>query len=293
MEWKVAPSYKNAKIVKVDEEAKKAYITETCGRCGGSGNYVIPGIFVGECFQCNGMGAISKWVKAYTEKEYDSYILSREKAKERNRQKEEARRQSLKDNSEENKKNILTKWGFDAENPKVYIIFGENTYNIKEEIKERGGRYNPALGWHFTKETELPEGYSLIPIDFDAVYEWFPMVKRIELKENAKEVVEEAKNANLPASKSEFIGEIKERLRGLNVTLTGARAVSSVYGTSIMFTFKEGDNELVWFTSCPPDEKDAIVGHKYSLTATVKDHKIYNGVKQTYLNRCILKEFVI
>lgn len=293
MEWKVAPSYENATIEKVDEEAKKAYIVETCGRCGGSGDYVIPNIFVGTCFQCQGSGKIAKWVKAYTEKEYDRYILSREKAKERSQEKEKARLEALKNNSEENKKNILAKWGFDIENPKVYIICGENTYNIKDEIKERGGRYNPTFGWHFTKETEVPEGYSLIPIDFDAVYEWLPMVKRIELKENAKQVVEEAKAALLPPSKSEFIGEIKERLRGLSVILTGARAVSSVYGTSIMFTFKQDENVLVWFTSCPPDEKDAIVGHQYSLTGTVKDHKVYNGEKQTYLNRCILKELVI
>lgn len=290
MEYKVAPSYENATIVKIDEEAKKAFITETCGRCGGSGDYVIPNIFSGTCFQCNGSGKISKWVKAYTEKEYDRYILSRDRARERSKAKEEARIQNLKDKSEENKKALLEKWGYDAENPKVYIIFGENTYAIKEEIKERGGRYNPVLNWYFTRETEVPEGYSLIAIDFDSLYEWLPMVKRFELKEEAKQIVEDAKAELLPPSKSEFIGDIKERLRGLNVTLTGARAVDSAYGTSIMFTFKQGDNILVWFTTSPPDEKDAIVGHQYSLTGTVKDFKIYNGVKQTILSRCKLSE---
>ena len=293
MEWKVAPSYENATIVKVDEEAKKAYITEICGRCGGSGDYVIPNVFVGECFQCHGAGKISKWVKAYTEKEYNRYILSREKAREKSREKEAARIQSLKDNSEENKKALLEKWGYNSENPKIYIVIGENTYAIKEDIKERGGRYNPVLNWYFSKETKLPDGYSLLAIDFDAIYDWLPAVKRFELKEDAKQVVEEAKLAILPPSSSEYLGNIKERLRDLKVTLTGARAVSSVYGTSIMFTFKQGENELVWFTSCPPDEDKAIVGHEYSLTGTVKDHKVYNGVKQTYLNRCILKELVI
>ena len=288
--YKVAPSYENATIVKVDEETGKALISQVCGRCGGSGAYVIPGIFSGTCFACEGNGKISKWVKAYTEKEYDRYILSRDKAKERKRQKEEERIQALKDNSEANKAELLTKWGYDAENPQVYIIVGKNTYDIKEEIKTRGGRYNPVLGWYFSKETEVPEGYSLVPIDFNSIYEWMPMVKRFEMKEDeAKAAVEEAKCSILPPSKSEDLGDIKERLRNLHVTLTGARAVDSVYGTSIMFTFKEGDNELVWFTSSPPDEKDAIVGHEYSLTGTVKDHRLYNGVKQTYLNRCILK----
>lgn len=291
--YKVAPSYENATIVKVDEESKKAFITQTCDRCGGSGAYVIPGVFVGTCFACNGAGTISKWVKAYTEKEYDRYILSREKAKERKRQKEEERIQSLKDNSEKNKADLLTKWGYDAKNPRIYIIVGKNTYDIKEEIKTRGGRYNPTLNWYFTKETELPEGYSLVPIDFDSLYDWLPMVKQFELKSNAKEVVEEAKYASMPASPSEYIGSIKERLRDLKVTLTGARAIDSVYGTSILFTFKQGENELVWFTSSPPDADKAVVGNEYFLTGTVKEHKIYNGVKQTYLNRCILKELVI
>lgn len=291
--YKVAPSYENATIVEVNEETGKALIQQTCDRCGGTGAYVIPNIFAGTCFACNGNGKISKWVKAYTEKEYERYILSRSKAQERKKKKEEERIQSLKDKSEENKAALLEKWGYDAENPQIYIIVGKNTYEIKEEIKTRGGRYNPTLGWYFTKETEVPEGYSLISVDFNSVYEWLPMVKQFEIKDEAKKVVEEAKLSVLPPSKSEYLGEIKERLRNLHVTLTGARAVDSVYGTSIMFTFKEGDNELVWFTSSPPEEDKAVVGREYSLTGTVKDHKIYNGVKQTYLNRCILKELAI
>ena len=120
---------------------------------------------------------------------------------------------------------------------------------------------------------------------------WFPQAKRLELKENAKEVAEAARASVATESKSEFVGEIKERLRDLKVTLTNARAVSSAYGESIMFTFQQGENIFVWFTSCPPDEDAAVVGNHYLLTGTVKAHKVYDGVKQTYLNRCILKEF--
>ena len=289
MNWKVAPTYENWDIENIDEDAHKATVSCNCFKCGGSASYAWCGV----CFRCGGSGRERKVVKAYTPEEYEKYVKAQERAKEKRVEKAKEREQALKDNSEQNKAELLEKWGFDAENPKIYVVFGQDTYAIKDEIKERGGRYNSDFGWHFMKETEVPEGYSLIPIAFDDVYDWFPMVKRFEIKENAKQVVEAAKNALMPPSKSEFIGDIKERIRGLNVTLTGARAVSGAYGTSVMFTFKQNENILVWFTSCPPDEQDAIVGHQYSLTGTVKDHKIYNGEKQTYLNRCILKELAI
>ena len=288
-EWKVAPSFQRATIVKVDEENHKAYITETCKRCGGSGEYVIPGIFSGTCFKCNGVGKLAKWVKAYTPAEYNKYIETQEKARERKEREHEEKIKNLNANSENNKKVFLKDLGYDAENPIIYIIGGGNTYEIKDTIKERGGRYNAVFGWFFTKNTEIPDGYTLLPIEFDEVYDWNPIVKKAFIKEEAKEKVDALKKAAMPASESDYIGEIKERMRDLKVILTGARAVSSAYGTSILFTFEYNKNILVWFTSCPPDEKDAVVGKEYLLTGTVKDHKEYNGVKQTYLNRCKLK----
>lgn len=299
MEWKVAPSYKSATIERVDEENHKAYISETCPRCGGSGIIVarvengrpipIP-VDGGICYKCEGAGTIKKWVKAYTEKEYARYLNTQERAKERKIEKEKARIAELDAKAEENKNALLAKFGFDVENPMVYLVSG-NTFEIKDWIKERGGRYNPALNWYFTNNTnELPEGYEYIAVPFDSLYDWFPRVKRIELKDNAKEVAEAARIAAMPESKSEWVGEIKERMRDLEVVLTGRRAVNSMYGSSIMFTFDYNGNELVWFTSCPPDVvEDMVVGDEYLLTGTVKKHDTYRGVKQTYLNRCIIK----
>ena len=179
--WKVAPSYEKANIVKVDEENHKALIVETCGRCGGSGMYIIPPVFSGTCFACNGAGKISKWVKAYTEKEYETYILSQERVRERKRQKEAERIQSLKDNSEKNKAELLTKWGFDVENPLVWLVTGKDTYAIKDELKELGCKFNPALGWWATQPKDIPVNYGMVSISFDKVYDWFPMVKKFEL----------------------------------------------------------------------------------------------------------------
>lgn len=290
MEWKVAPSFQSGTITKIDEENHKALVVNTCPRCGGSGMYIIPRIFQGVCFTCNGAGKISKWVKAYTNQEYDKYIANQEKVKERKKAKRQAEFEARERDSETNKKELLAKWGFEPENPGVHIVVGGNTYEIKDELKGAGARYNAAFGWYFTAPHELPQGFSFLFIPVDDVYDWYPQVKQLQLKDNAKDIVNKAKAELLPPSKSEFIGEVKERMRDIRVTLTGARAVSSRYGTSIMFTFEQEENQLVWFTSCPPDEEDAVVGHQYLLTGTVKDHKIYQGIKQTYLNRVVLKD---
>lgn len=285
MKYMVAPTYQNWQIDKIDEEAHKAHVITKCWKCGGTGCYA----WFGPCFACNGSGYHEKWVKAYTEDEYEKYMAAQEKAKAKRVEKAVAKQKELIDNSDENKKALLEKFGFDAENPMIYLVASGNTFNIKDELKTRGGRFNPEFNWYFTKKVEVPEGYELVGVKFDDVYDWNPLTKRIELKDGAKKIAAAAKAQIAPKSNSEWIGEIKERMRNLKVTLTEARAISSAYGESIMFTFKQDENVLVWFTSCPPDEDDIVIGHEYLLTGTVKNHKIYDGIKQTYLNRCILK----
>lgn len=286
MEYKVAPSYEGYTIEKVDEVNHKAYVTSTCWKCGGTGLYA----WFGECFACGGKGKIGKWVKAYTPTEFDKYVTYQARAKEKRVKAAEARVQDMKDNSEKNKKEILGKLGFDPENPTVYLVAGGNTYDIKDELKTRGGRYHAAFNWYFTREVEVPEGFQLVPVSVDELYDWQPVGKRLDVKLDAKEIADAAKARIKTPSNSEFIGEVKERLRNILVTLTEAREISGFYGPSKIFTFNQGENVLTWITSAPPAEEDAVIGHEYLLTATVKDHTVYNGVKQTKVNRCVLKE---
>lgn len=299
-DYKIAPSYHDAEIISINEETHKAHIKIKCPRCSGLGIIVsrvengkmipIP-VDAGICYLCNGEKYISKWVKVYTEKEYEQYMRTRERARERQIEKEKARLQELENKSEENKKKVLEKWGFNPEDPAVYLVTG-NTFEIKDELKERGARFNPALNWHFKEEVEVPEGHELVKVPFDEVYEWQPMVKRIELKSNAKEIAAAARRSIEPESNSEWVGEIKERLRDLRVTLTGARECFSYYGDSTLFTFEYNDCVLTWFTSSSP-KVEMTIGNEYILIGTVKLHDEYNGVKQTRLSRCILKEIAI
>lgn len=283
MEWKVAPSYQKMKLVKIDEEAHKGLVTEKCWKCGGSGEYA----WFGTCFACGGAGRISKWVKIYTEEEYEKYVAAQERAKEKREQKAEADRQDKLDNSEKYQEEKLKEWGYDVENPLIWLIGGGSTYEIKDQLKEAGCKFNPAFGWYSTQPIDVPEGYGMVSINFYDVYVWYPFVKRFELKENAKEVADAALATLAPKSNSEYVGEIKERLRDLKVTLTATHNIDGFYGTSTIYTFKADENVLVWITS---SYKDIQIGQTYLLTGTVKDHKEYKNVKQTVLSRCIIKE---
>ena len=290
--WMVAPSYQNAKVLKIDENTKKAYISQKCDRCGGRGYYAVgmhndrPVLSPwdgGVCYSCGGKGTIDKWVKAYTEDEYAKYMAAQKRTRERKAEKAEQERQEKLNKSKENQEELLAKWGYDVENPLIWLVGGGSTYEIKDQLKELGCKFNPAFGWYCTHEFDVPEGYGLVSINFFVVYVWYPLSKRFELKDNAKEIADAAKAALEPESHSEYMGDIKERLRDLKVTLTAARSFDGYYGTSFIYTFVYNENVLVWMTSSC---KDIEVGEEFFLTGTVKEHKIYKGVKQTILSRC-------
>lgn len=294
--WKVAPSYENAKILSVNEDTHKALIEEKCDRCGGLGfivsrvendQYIPIPVDGGICYKCNGEKVIRKWVKAYTEAEMDKYIASQERAKERRAEKAEQERQEKLNKSKENQEELLAKWGYDVENPLIWLIGGGSTYEIKDQLKEAGCKFNPAFGWYCTHPFDVPVGYGLVSINFYDVYTWYPIWKRFDLKDNAKEIADAAKATLEPESHSEYLGEVKERLRDLKVTLTAIRNFDGYYGTTFIYTFVYNEDVLVWMTSSC---KDIEVGDELLLTGTVKEHSEYKGIKQTKLSRCVIKK---
>ena len=281
MTWMVAPSYTHATIVKVDENARKALVKETCDKCGGTGIYA----WFGTCYRCEGAGYLTKWVKAYTPEEYEQYVKNQERAKEKKAEKKAAEKLALESASEDNKKIFLAENGYDVENPLVWLILGD-TYSIKEELKAEGCRFKPELGWYASHPVKVPAGYEMISVPFDEVFNWKCHIKKALIKENAKEIADAAKEACMPKSNSEYVGEEKERLRDLHVTFVSSRTIESYYGTFILYTFKMGENVLTWFCSGAGLDEDIEKGDTILLTGTVKKHQIYNGVKQTVLNRC-------
>lgn len=298
--WMVAPSYQHASILEIDETNKKAYIAQTCDRCGGRGYFavgtlngqpVLSPVDGGVCYKCGGDKKIFKWVKAYTEKEYAKYLATVERSRERKAESIKKAREELENASEDNMKAALAELGYDVNDPKVYLVasFVKSTYDIKDSLKEQGCKFNPVLNWYNTHPIDIPEDFFLVDIDVFTLFDWNCYTKRFELKDTAKDTVKQIIKEKMPKSEfeSEFVGELKERLRDIEATVVRIKNFSSCYGTSTIYTFESNHNIFVWITSSCKYQIQS--GDKVLLTGTVKDHKEYEGVKQTHLSRCILK----
>lgn len=100
---------------------------------------------------------------------------------------------------------------------------------------------------------------------------------------------------------SEFVGEIKSRIERV-VTFIGESSYERkayTYGWETVYIYKFADedgNMLVWKTTSSlgywdknNDWNVVDPGDSIKLRGTVKQHSVYNGVKQTILNRCTVK----
>ena len=172
-------------------------------------------------------------------------------------------------------KNIL---GFDK--GYIHIVCGES-YDHKDWIKEKGGRYNNYFGWYFISDINVdtiafPEG-----IDVKKVL-WENVAINDETLKPEKEITAYMDSILYPSDESEFVGTVGERvivevIVEKNITLEG------YYGIQHMHIMRSDDgNVFVWTTTT----KDWAVGSKKNIRGTVKEHKTYKNTKQTVLTRC-------
>jgi hypothetical protein len=91
------------------------------------------------------------------------------------------------------------------------------------------------------------------------------------------------------AAESNHFGTVGKR-EVFTLTVTGVRYIDTSYGpTGIVNMKDETGNVAVWFCSkCSMDGKtlDSLIGGTLRIKATVKNHSVYKGVKQTVLSRC-------
>lgn len=91
---------------------------------------------------------------------------------------------------------------------------------------------------------------------------------------------EKAANVSL----SEYIGTLKKREVFDNLFLEKVITLDTDYGVCYLHSFKKGDNIVIWFTSSKKLEEK----RSYKLKATVKDHNMYKGEKQTIITRAVV-----
>jgi hypothetical protein len=79
-----------------------------------------------------------------------------------------------------------------------------------------------------------------------------------------------------------YLGKIKDRIE-MNVTLLNIKKIDGYYGVTYLHSFIDSDNHyLVWFgTKLCSNE----INSSFRMKATIKDHREYNGIKQTIINR--------
>ncbi len=98
----------------------------------------------------------------------------------------------------------------------------------------------------------------------------------------------EAKRANRDSIHQ---GVVKERLKGLQLTLESSRAMGdNGWGPSELLKFKDvTGNSFCWFTGSSPRME---IGQRMICDATVKAHKDFHGILETQLTRITIKEIL-
>jgi len=88
---------------------------------------------------------------------------------------------------------------------------------------------------------------------------------------------------------SKYVGELKQRLRNVPVTVVHLQAIESQFGPSMLTKAVDGNgNVFTWFGR----GADVKQGFEYLMTGTVKEHAEYKGKKQTMVSRCVFEPMV-
>ena len=288
----VADSYKDMEIIgePFKNEKGRLYVKVkgVCPRCGGSGHYSYNQMDGTRCYGCMGSGISIQKVRAYTEKEYTRMQAANERARAKKEAEKEAKARDLVENATKYKHEVALKLGF-GENEKAYLVYGDDTFAIKDRLKKLGARFDPTLKWFFAEEVALPEGYKLCEMSFDELYNYNINTKWAEFKEDAKAIVSRRINELKGPSTSEYYpGAEKERIRNITAKVASIRGFEGMYGYTSVYTFTSGNYVFVWMTAkC---DLDLTAGETVDLTGTIKKFDEYMGIKQTHLTRCVVKK---
>lgn len=294
-------NYKTAKTYeKYEFDINKAYANDKgrlvvdarckCDRCNGSGIAIsriengqpVPYINDnGICYRCQGAGYFHKTIRLYTEEEFERMEKANAKAAEK---RASAQEEKMKAEYAKKRREWLSSNGFN-DNLTTFVYFSSDSYDIKDQLKDAGFRFDKVLLWHIA---EVPEQYkdSCIEISFSEIGD-FSAWGAGHFRIGAKDYVANKILSMRPASNSEWIGQEKEKISDLPVTLVSIRGFEGHYGYTQVVKFLNGDNIITWFTATHiPFEP----GDELFLSGTIKKLDEYKGDKTTIVTRCRMKE---
>lgn len=290
MEYYVAESFKDyiydiTKAYKNDADKLVVDARNKCNRCNGSGlaiSHIENGKPIpylndnGICYACEGKGFLFKTIRLYTEKEKAAADRAKQRAAERKVEQRLADAERKK--AEWLEKNLFTPDGVTT----VYV--GSNSFDVKDQLKAEGWKYSQLLGWHIAAtgiEKYGAENVAEVSVSDVAAFNMYGEGCWLS---TAKNFVDQIRNSRKPVSKSEWIGEVGERLYDISVTLVSVHGYNNQFGYSQVVKFETEDkSEIIWFTASDIQIK---AGEKGMLTGTVKKHDIYKNSKTTIVTRC-------
>ena len=258
-------------LVRVDKNGTEYWEDYTCPRCGGAGG-ADAWIHTGwTCYECGGTGkAIKPRIRKIYTPEYAAKLAERRLAR--------AKAKAPEDNAK-----FFKKFGMNEEG-KTWVVMGK-TFEIKDQLKEAGAKFNSFIGWHFDHAVSEYDCFELSIEDIaekDDVGVWVLFdAWWIE------KILKEKRNAHAPKTKSEWIGEVGDKLE---ITVKFLKYYTfethfSYYGElNIVYKFADlNGNTVVWKTT---KNLDLEPDKEYVIKGTVKELSEYRGDKQTVLTRC-------
>lgn len=270
-------------LERIDRNNTHYYTDTRCPKCGGKG--YIPGyeyVEGGVCFMCGGSGRGHRQVIVRTY-EYDQKLR-------------QARLEKARKTAGERNAKYLKSRGFSAEGFS-WIVMGK-TYEIKDQLKAAGAKWDETFGWHFDHEVQefptvrisIEDKLTRLNIeadDYDSTIGFYYANGSLSFGDEyviqlyIKDLQEKWEAANAP--KTEWYGSIKDKV-DLKVKLVRRGSYGTMYGTTYVYTFEDADgHQLVWKTGTWLEQG---ISSEVTLKGTVKAHSEYKGIKQTELTRC-------
>jgi hypothetical protein len=85
---------------------------------------------------------------------------------------------------------------------------------------------------------------------------------------------------------SDYIGNEGDKLKDIAVIFEKEIFIGTTqFGDKYLYCFQHNGNSVNWFT----DKRDYVIGNAYTMSATIKELKEYNGIKQTIVTRAKIK----
>ena len=277
----VAKSYENMKIMgepySIDNKMY-VMVQGPCKRCGGSGHYSMNASGDTTCYRCHGIGKENMEVRWYTDKQREALDRAAEK-----------RQTAVKVKIEERRIKFAARnaFGF-GKAGFITLIWGDNDtiQNWRAELPMHTVLYNNVFGWYIPSEKtpeSIPEEISSKQLNWTEVRDENDP-EDLTMKEH--EVVRTyVRGIERGISKSEYQGEKDEWLEK-DIIIKKNIPLDNQYGNSHMHIMEDADeNVYVWTTASKSLEVDTTV----HMRMKVKDHKEYDGVKQTIVYYCKIK----